>query len=301
VNRTAYLQTFGEPPTPVALDEPVHLIGSANRWHAAKAMSIEVAKGDDAYIHLSPIRPSADLLWLAARIRFAAARGDSGRVEVPAALLERRGELEQAQANESAAVQAWVEEIAGLQGRHVLWQVFPADIYRIAAARLENGERWSFTPESRVVCQGGSKGRTLPPDWFDTVKRFVEVGQVIQTYGMAELTGLSPLCSAGRYHVQPWVIPFVLDPESSALLPRNGVQTGRFAFFDLATNSHWGGLMTGDEIELDFDGRCECGATTQHFSSHISRLSDKRGGDDKISCTATPQAYEEAMEFLVGS
>ena len=82
--------------------------------------------------------------------------------------------------------------------------------------------------------------------------------------------------------------------------PRLGVQTGRFAFFDLATNSHWGGLMTGDEIELDFDGQCECGATTQHFSSRVSRLSEKRGGDDKISCIATPQAYEEAMEFLVG-
>jgi hypothetical protein len=132
------------------------------------------------------------------------------------------------------------------------------------------------------------------------VQSFIEVGQVIQTYGMAELTGLSPLCSAGRYHIQPWVIPFVLDPETSKLLPRLGVQTGRFAFFDLATNSHWGGLMTGDEIELDFDGQCECGATTQHFSSRVSRLSEKRGGDDKISCTATPQAYEEAMEFLVG-
>jgi hypothetical protein len=300
VNRAAYLQTFGQPPSPVALDEPVHLIGSANRWHAAQAMKIEVAHGEDAYTHLSPVRPSADLLWLAARLRFAAARGDSARVEVPAALLARRGELEQAQASDPAAVQAWIDGIGGLQGENVLWQVFPADIYGIAAARLEKGERWSFTPESRVVCQGGSKGRALPPDWFDTVQSFIEVGQVIQTYGMAELTGLSPLCSAGRYHIQPWVIPFVLDPETSKLLPRLGVQAGRFAFFDLATNSHWGGLMTGDEIELDFDGQCECGATTQHFSSRVSRLSEKRGGDDKISCTATPQAYEEAMEFLVG-
>ena len=300
VNRETYLQTFGEPPSAVALDEPVHLIGGANRWHAVQAMRIEVAHGQDAYTHLSPVRPSADLLWLAARLRFAAARGDSARVEVPAALLARRGELEQAQASDPAAVQAWIDSIAGLQGENVLWQVFPVDIYGIAAARLEKGERWSFTPESRVVCQGGSKGRTLPPDWFDTVRSFIEVGQVIQTYGMAELTGLAPLCSAGRYHIQPWVIPFILDPETSKLLPRQGVQTGRFAFFDLATNSHWGGLMTGDEITLDFDAPCECGATTLHFSSQIARLSEKRGGDDKITCTATPQAYEEAMDFLIG-
>jgi hypothetical protein len=300
VNREAYLQTFGEPPSPAALDEPVHLIATANRWYGAQAMRIEVAHGQDAYTHLSPVRPSADLLWLAARLRFAAARGDSARVEVPAALLARRGELEQAQASDPDAVQAWIESIAGLQGENVLWQVFPVDIYGIASARLEKGERWSFTPESRVVCQGGSKGRTLPPDWFDTVRSFIEVGQVIQTYGMAELTGLAPLCSAGRYHIQPWVIPFILDPETSKLLPRQGVQTGRFAFFDLATNSHWGGLMTGDEITLDFDAQCECGATTLHFSSHVARLSEKRGGDDKITCTATPQAYEEAMDFLIG-
>ena len=64
--------------------------------------------------------------------------------------------------------------------------------------------------------------------------------------------------------MQPWVIPFVLDPETSELLPRRGVQTGRFAFFDLAADSHWGGLMTGDEIEIDFDAQCGCGATTLH-------------------------------------
>jgi hypothetical protein len=300
IKRDAYLQTFGEPPSPSALDEPFHLVATASRWYGAEAMRIEVARGQDAYSHLSPVRPSADLLWLAARLRFAAARGDSARVEVPAALLARRGELEQTQASEPAAVQAWIDSIAGLQGQNVLWQIPPAEIHRIASARLEKGERWSFTPESRVMCQGGSKGHALPPDWLDTARSFIEVGRVVQTYGMAELTGLSPLCSAGRYHIQPWVIPFVLDPETSKLLPRQGVQTGRFAFFDLATNSHWGGLMTGDEITLDFDGQCQCGATTLHFSSQVARLSEKRGGDDKITCTATPQAYEEAMDFLVG-
>ena len=36
------------------------------------------------------------------------------------------------------------------------------------------------------------------------------------------------------------------------------------------------------------------------FGSHVARLSDKRGGDDKITCAATPQAHAEAMEFLIG-
>jgi hypothetical protein len=72
------------------------------------------------------------------------------------------------------------------------------------------------------------------------------------------------------------------------------------AFFDLMPFAHWGGLMTGDEVEIDFDEPCGCGQTTYHLSSKIARLSEKRGGDDKISCAATPEAYAEAMQFLTG-
>ncbi len=32
----------------------------------------------------------------------------------------------------------------------------------------------------------------------------------------------------------------------------------------------------------------------------ITRLSEKRGGDDKITCAASPQAHAEAMQFLTG-
>jgi hypothetical protein len=56
--------------------------------------------------------------------------------------------------------------------------------------------------------------------------------------------------------------------------------------------------MTGDEVEVDFEGLCSCGATTQHIGPEIARLSEKRGGDDKITCAATPEAFAEAMQFL---
>jgi hypothetical protein len=33
----------------------------------------------------------------------------------------------------------------------------------------------------------------------------------------------------------------------------------------------------------------------------IERLSEKRGGDDKINCAAAPQAHAEAMNYLLGN
>jgi hypothetical protein len=93
------------------------------------------------------------------------------------------------------------------------------------------------------------------------------------------------------------MIPLILDPETSELLPRKGAQTGRAAFFDLAINGVWGGLITGDKIEIDWSD-CPCGRTTSHISGKVTRFSVEQGGTDKISCTATPEAHEEAMDFL---
>jgi hypothetical protein len=62
--------------------------------------------------------------------------------------------------------------------------------------------------------------------------------------------------------------------------------------------SHWGGILTGDEVDVDFDSPCRCGATTQHIGMNIQRLSSGQGGDDKIMGAATPQVYEDAMKVL---
>jgi hypothetical protein len=93
------------------------------------------------------------------------------------------------------------------------------------------------------------------------------------------------------------VIPFVLHPEDGTALPRTGVQTGRAAIFDLLPNSYWGGFITGDEVTADWDP-CPCGWTTPHIERRIERFSDKRGGDDKITCAASDDAHRAALEFL---
>ena len=106
-------------------------------------------------------------------------------------------------------------------------------------------------------------------------------------------------CDEGHYHVQPWVIPYVLDPETSRPLPREGVQTGRAAFYDLVLSSHWGGSISGDEITIDFGTPCRCGLASVHIHHDIMRYSEKQGvEDDRITCNATQEVHDEAVNFL---
>jgi hypothetical protein len=295
--RVSNLQPFGTSPTPEVLEEPMHFAANSNRWRSGSYEIAELCGGDQALGHYRTQTLSADILWLAARLRLAAVRGDTSRVQVPQTLLSRRDELVRNQAEEPLARQAWIDTIASLQNERLYWNLMNPDVYEIAAEQLGRGQRWSFAPGSVLVTAGGSKGRTLPADWKAVVADFTDL-RIVHCYGMSEMALYNVMCDAGRYHLQPWVVPFVLDPDTSDLMPRSGVQTGRFAFFDLFPDSHWGGLISGDEVEIDFDGTCTCGATTPHIGPGISRLSEKRGGDDKISCTATPHAYDEAMHFL---
>jgi hypothetical protein len=300
IDRVSELQTFGQDPTVTQLDGTYHYIGSPSRKkynYTADAMTL----GASGHLHLRGTRrPSADLMWLASRLRAARRRGENlDDVQVPAPLLARRGELEQLQANSEASDQAWLDDVASLHGDRVVWVSYPYDFYTIAGAHAARGQRRTFAPGSVVALLGGAKGYELPADGYQVARQFT-TARITQGYGMTELLGLNFLCEAGRYHLQPWTIPFVLDPRSGEPLPRAGRQRGRFGFVDLAAESHWGGLLTGDDVEVEFDARCLCGATTQHIGPDIERYAGSRGSDDKIRGAAAPQAYAEAMQFLIG-
>ena len=49
---------------------------------------------------------------------------------------------------------------------------------------------------------------------------------------VSEVMSTSPRCSEGHYHFFPQVLPVLLDRDANEL-PREGVQTGRLALFDL--------------------------------------------------------------------
>ena len=71
--------------------------------------------------------------------------------------------------------------------------------------------------------------------------------------------------------------------------------------YDIMRASHWGGVISGDEVTIDWDLRCPCGRTTVAFEGTIVRYTEKKGGDDdRISCAATQEVQAEVIDFLRG-
>ena len=254
---------------------------------------------DESRLHvLRQGRLSSDSMYLAGRLRAAEARGELDRLEINPALRSRREQFEREQVELQQSLPRFIEEsIESLRGERVwilaTWNV----LYGMAQAGLDRGVEKVFAPDSLVTTGGGAKGQVVPDDWEATVQRFVGVDRIQHAYAMTEMTALSKLCAHGHYHWEPWVIPFVLDSDDGALLPRTGVQTGRAAFFDLLPGSYWGGFITGDEVTAHW-APCPCGWTTPHIERKIERFSDRRGGDDKITCAASDDAHRAALEFL---
>jgi hypothetical protein len=186
-----------------------------------------------------------------------------------------------------------------LAGKRVFMTGTYTLMYEIAKAGLERGVRNVFARDSAILTGGGTKGHVLPTDYMDVIRSFLGVDRIQEGYGMSEISAFHWACDEGRYHVQPWVIPYVLDPVTSRPLPREGVQTGRAAFYDLLLESHWGGSISGDEITLDFGTRCRCGLASVHIAHEIMRYSEKQGSeDDRITCNATQEVHDEAVNFL---
>jgi hypothetical protein len=122
------------------------------------------------------------------------------------------------------------------------------------------------------------------------------VDHVDEAYGMSELMGKNAKCSAGNFHVNPWLVPFVLDVDELEPLPAVGRATGRFAGIDLMASSYWSGFISTDLVTITWDPVCACERQGPYLEAEIQRVHNVE--DDKISCAATPQAHDEAIEFL---
>jgi hypothetical protein len=248
VNRVNALQRLGEPARAEVAGAPYQYLIRHNRLRGSYRADVYTL-GEPGLAHTGLSRLSADLMWMGARLRFAATRGRSEYVQVLASLLARRGELVAPQKTQDAAIKAWLDGLGNFEGKLVIWNTFPHDVLPAAAGRLAKGVRWSFAPGSVLSVTGGTKGHALAADWKETVARFTDA-RIAQAYGMSELSTLKYMCGSGRYHLNPWVVPYVLDPETSRVLSREGAQTGRLGFLDLLTESHWGGLLTGTRSRL---------------------------------------------------
>jgi hypothetical protein len=191
------------------------------------------------------------------------------------------------------AVIAAAEELIASRHHKLLITGMFTSLYQAArAVRLNGYSGEDFRSDTALLVGGGLKGADLPADYreyiFETFN--IAADHVYHFYSMQELNTSFPNCRAGRYHVAPWVMALPLDEPGENLLDTDkGEIQGRAAFFDLSLDGRWGGVISGDRVDIDF-GRCACGHQGPTIGPEIVRYADLISGD-KISCAGTIDAY----------
>jgi hypothetical protein len=162
----------------------------------------------------------------------------------------------------------------------------------VQAARARGLPEGCFHPETVVVSGGGAKGFDLPADHVEQIMRFMGLGldRFTQGYGMQEVSTGARMLEWGRYVFPGWIIPLVLDDSGERLLnPREGTARGRMAIFDVSIDGRWGGIITGDRVLVDYS-RSPAGRPGPSVVE-IARYSELEGGDDKLTCAGTIDAF----------
>jgi hypothetical protein len=287
--RTEALPTF----------HPGYRSGHTTSTKMHKIFGERSAEGEEGRHVLYDYAISSDLLSLAARLRTAEERGELDELDLDPQLLEERRKLIEAGRSRDQDLERWFTKLAEeFRGQRVRIDGVTGDLVRLALKGREQGLECEFAPGSVLFTAGGLKGlKDAPADWEQVLKDFFGIDRITSIYGMSECMGLAPMCSAGYYHFFPYTIPFLLDADGN-VLPREGVQTGRAALFDLLAESYWGGFVTGDRITMHWDEDCECGWKGPRLDRNIARFSELEGGDDKISCAGTEEAYSEFMTYV---
>jgi len=300
-------QKFGKEPSEDELNPVVDVIwpnfseGRFGMTRMVPWIKTEFTGGDESRFHaLYSGSMDTDLIFLANKMRAAAARGELDRLELDPKLAARKAEFIELQQRQVTEVPEFISRLTcELRGKRVFMTSTYNLMYNLAAAGLEDGVRAEFASNSAILTGGGAKGEVLPDGYMDVIREFYGGVAIQEGYAFSEHNGVHFACDEGRYHLQPWVIPYILDPDTGESRPRVGKQTGRFAVYDVVNQSHWGGVMTGDEVTIDWDLRCPCGRTSLALERTIQRFSDKKDGqDDKISCAATHEVQNEAIDFL---
>jgi hypothetical protein len=303
--RTSRLAHYrDEEPEPRGLDQiPNVVLGHRVMFNgygsSVDAMLKELYHGNEAMvITLDPGRLSADVLSLGGRLSAAGNQGELGRAQISPALLARLNEFREAQKSAPERRAKFFDTIfERLKGKRVMiaanWLMY-SEMMEIGRGR---GASTIFSPDSLILSAGGTKGKVMPDGFKDEIKAFLGVDRINEAYGMSEMSGLMPMCKAGKYHAMPWMLSFLLDPQTGAPAPREGTHTGRFGVIDLAFQSRWGGILSGDEVTMTF-GKCACGRDGPFIDDSVRRFSEIEGGDDKITCAGAPEAHDKALAFL---
>lgn len=307
MNTLGYFQKYGDR-APKELKVPgIHAVfpgyrSGGNGFLRQNDGTVQYITGSEERLYtLYPGFQDSDVLYLAARIRAAKAKGLLDEIKIPPNLQAKQKAFEATQAGSPRRLDAFFDSISRDLADKRIFLLAPWSIlYDMAVAGFKKGLHHVFAPNSVIFSGGGTKGVEPPANWQEEVLKFCGVEKLGMVYGMMEMCTANPMCDHSYYHLMPSIIPFILDPDTSKALPRTGTVTGRFAFVDLLASSRWSGFITGDEVTMRWDGDCPCGAKSPRIEKNIVRYSERRGGDDKINCASTPEAHQEAMDFLKG-
>ncbi len=232
-----------------------------------------------------------------AQLRRLLAAGKVGPGEIAA----YEAEVEARQQSRGEAFGRWIETLYAK--RHtplflgMMWGPAWTVIERLRAMGVKDGD---FHPDTLMSCGGGIKGAKLPPDYKEQILRFFGVtdDRLTISYAMVEMSGFCARMPATQsYAIPPWLIPLVLDKSGETLLNPvdgrgtviNGQVEGRMAFFDILADGHWGGMISGDKVRVEFGSGLE-GAKVP-VVHEVNRYADLEEGDDKLSCAGSIDAY----------
>ncbi len=263
--------------------------------------NMEMAGGPENYYTLYNTHIPADLMALSGRLQSAEDKGEIERLGLDPTLLKQRQQMLEQGRRREQDTEAWFGKlIRQFKGQRVKISSPFSDLYRVAKAGLDKGWRCEFAPGSVLGGGGGMKGyKDAPADWEDQVKYFFGIDKLGNQYGFSECIGNAPLCDHGYFHFLPYTVPILMDAGGKAL-PREGVQKGRLVLVDPIPTSYWGGFTSGDEVTMHWEEDCPCGWGGPRASKTIRRFAESEGGDDKITCAGSQQAYNEFMEFVEG-
>jgi hypothetical protein len=205
--------------------------------------------------------------------------------------------FEEQVAEREGAIESSIEQSANalIENRrlplHIMGLYGP--LFQVAERVRSKGYGGKDFLQNTAFISGGLKRAQLPADYrefiFETLNLSDE--RVCYAYGMQELNTTAPRCSAGRYHMAPWVMLLLLDESGENLIAptTTGEVEGRAAFFDLSLDGRWGGVISGDKVRATW-AACACGNHSPSMDSDIQRFADMAGGD-KIACSGTIDAY----------
>jgi hypothetical protein len=142
---------------------------------------------------------------------------------------------------------------------------------------------------------GGTKGAAVPADYKEQTMGFFGVtpDRITSSYAMVEMSGFcAKIQPTESYAVPPWIIPLILDKPGETLLGTTkdaGRVEGRMAFFDILADGRWGGIISGDKVQVEFGSGLE-GVKTPVVHA-IARYADLEEGEDKLSCAGSIDSY----------